>query len=49
MEQVAPNDTETHEIRLYYKNHMSHAYKEDEKAFKKIIKDTSNLLKKTQS
>lgn len=37
MQEQTLNETPTEEIPLYYKNHMSSAYKQDEKALKKII------------
>ena len=39
MEQDTKQNITSTEIQLYYKNHMSPAYKEDEKALKKIIKE----------
>lgn len=39
IKQATPHDTTTHDITLYSKNYMSPAYKENEKAAKKIIKE----------
>lgn len=39
LEQATAHDITTYGIRLYYENHISSAYKEDEEALKKIIED----------